>query len=221
MNANLQDSLHPLFPTLVGESSYPRHGEEKQRLLEAIYDVRRGDEQGEARSSSNYHAGYTSYFSRSNLSGLEPFRELAAFITDKANKYAEHMRFDLQSYRLLMTTLWININPKFSYHADHIHPYSHISGVFYVSCSEDSGDIVFKDPRPVRTMAMPPTTESTKENTDVITLHPQEGKLLLFPAWLTHGVEQNTTDTDRVSMSFNFDIARREGVAMRRPEDKF
>ena len=32
---------------------------------------------------------------------------------------------------------------------------------------------------------------------------PQEGRLILFPAWLSHGVRENETDEDRISISFN------------------
>jgi len=32
---------------------------------------------------------------------------------------------------------------------------------------------------------------------------PEEGRLYVFPAWLEHGVQPNTGDSDRVGVSFN------------------
>ena len=39
--------------------------------------------------------------------------------------------------------LWVNINPKYSYNQVHVHPEARLSGVFYVSGAENSGDICF------------------------------------------------------------------------------
>jgi len=35
-------------------------------------------------------------------------------------------------------------------------------------------------------------------------LEPQEGRLLMFPAWLWHRVEINKSEYLRISISFNF-----------------
>ena len=32
---------------------------------------------------------------------------------------------------------------------------------------------------------------------------PKEGRLVLFPSWVSHGVRENHTDEDRISISFN------------------
>ena len=33
---------------------------------------------------------------------------------------------------------------------------------------------------------------------------PQEDQILIFPPWVQHLVEQNLSDDDRISVSFNF-----------------
>ena len=102
-----------------------------------------------------------------------------------------------------MTSLWININPKHSFHGDHIHPKAHLSGVFYLQCPKESGDIIFKDPKAVSFMFPASYTEITGENAIEFRCPPKEGGLLLFPSWLSHSVGQNISDEERVSMSFN------------------
>ena len=43
-----------------------------------------------------------------------------------------------------------------------------------------------------------------------IEIIPDDGDIILFPAWLMHNTMQNTTDEDRISVAFNIDI--RTGV---------
>jgi uncharacterized protein (TIGR02466 family) len=105
--------------------------------------------------------------------------------------------------------MFANINPKYSFHPEHLHPYSHISGVFYVKCDASSPAIGFKDPRAARWM-MPPAADGMRpENAFHAKLAPEAGKLFLFPSWLEHSVAQNLSDRERISMSFNFEMQQK------------
>ena len=132
-----------MFPTLISESEYPHFAREKASLLECIYRIRDEDAEGREQSRSDYAMGYTSFFSRTDLYNLPEFQPLATFIYGKAIKYAEFQKWDLQNFELQLSTLWINVNPTHAHHAEHVHPFSHISGVFYVSCVPGCGHIVF------------------------------------------------------------------------------
>jgi uncharacterized protein (TIGR02466 family) len=39
-----------------------------------------------------------------------------------------------------------------------------------------------------------------------VKIEPEEGKLLLFPAYLQHAVEENLSNEDRIVISFNINI---------------
>jgi uncharacterized protein (TIGR02466 family) len=85
-----------------------------------------------------------------------------------------------------------------------INPHSHISGVFYVKSDANSPAIGLKDPRMARRM-MPPAADGQRaKNSFHAKLAPEPGKLILFASWLEHGVAQNISDRERISMSFNF-----------------
>ena len=198
------DITHVFFPTLIRVCEYPNFAREKTRMLEAAYQIRDADERGREKSQTDYTLGYTSYFTETNLKEVAAFKGLAAFLQDKAVEFAQAMRYDLSSSRVLLSKFWININPKHSFHPEHIHAHTLFSGVFYLSATPDSGSITFKDPREVRLMVTPPTSETTLENTETVSLPPTEGNALLFPAWLTHSVQQNPTNRDRVSLAYNF-----------------
>jgi uncharacterized protein (TIGR02466 family) len=202
-------ALSMMFPTFLGEARFPDFADEKRSLLASIDRVRREDTEGAVISKQYYAHGYTSFFTRNTLYNDPGFERLAAFICEQATYYSAKQFWDLQRFEPLMTSMWCNVNGKHSYHAEHLHPFSHISGVFYINCSRESGDIAFKDPRPGRMMVPPPAAQSVPENSMVVKIIPEDGKLLMFPSFLEHSVAQNPTDTERVSISFNFEMRQR------------
>ena len=48
-----------------------------------------------------------------------------------------------------------------------------------------------------------PIQQMTDFTAEEIQMRPEEGRLYVFPGWLEHGVEENRSDRDRVSISFN------------------
>lgn len=87
----------------------------------------------------------------------------------------------------------------------HTHGESDISGVYYVQTNGEDGDLFLNHPLQLMTAsfcfkgAMPPP---------VVRVKPMPGKILLFPAWVEHGVYINNTDSERISISFNISFAR-------------
>ena len=198
-----------IFPTLICQTMYPAFEEEAEGLIEAAYDVRKADQQGIGESARKYDVGYTSYFSCPDLSSLSVFENLVRFIAEKVTALADAMKIDRTNASLDMGEFWLNINSTYAFHSDHNHPNAHFSGVFYLQATAQSGKIIFRDPREARSMHAPDYLERTNLNSDVVSIPPTPGNLLVFPAWLYHGVEQNLSDEERISLSFNFEVVRR------------
>ena len=106
----------------------------------------------------------------------------------------------------LLGNMWANINPPGGYNRPHVHPNSLFSGVYYVKTPPNCGKIAFNDPRPgiqtvmpSRKPGQPPKHLWREVNLDAI-----EGRIIMFPAWLWHGVEENKSNDIRISVSFNF-----------------
>ena len=102
--------------------------------------------------------------------------------------------------------MWANINPPGGYNRPHIHPNSLFSGVYYVKTPPNCGKIVFTDPRPgvqtnmpIRVEGEPPTHLWREVHLDTV-----EGRIVMFPSWLWHSVEENKSNDIRISVSFNF-----------------
>ena len=106
--------------------------------------------------------------------------------------------------------MWANINYPGSYNRQHMHPNSQWSGVYYVQAPKDSGYLSIEDPRPGPNLILPERTQGLpKALWRVVNYPPIEGQLIMFPAWLPHGVYLNQSKEKgengwRVSISFNF-----------------
>jgi uncharacterized protein (TIGR02466 family) len=102
--------------------------------------------------------------------------------------------------------MWANINPPGGYNRPHVHPNSHFSGVYYIKAPKNSGQIVFNEPRATAHMVMPRRKEGKPPSHlwREVRVDPLEGRIIMFPAWLWHGVEPNESNDIRISVSFNF-----------------
>ena len=90
-----------------------------------------------------------------------------------------------------ITSMWGNISSFSNFNALHSHSKEthHMSGVIYLKCPKNSGNIIFHDPL----------------NLDFITsITPKESQILLFPSLILHSVEPNLSQEDRISIAFNF-----------------
>jgi len=106
----------------------------------------------------------------------------------------------------LFISNWVNINGRGAYNRKHTHAdgINFLSGVYYAAVPENSGNIVFYDPRPtiinsfadIRYYGLGNPVHSYR-------IPAKENRLLLFPCWLEHEVQPNNTNEDRISISFN------------------
>jgi uncharacterized protein (TIGR02466 family) len=101
---------------------------------------------------------------------------------------------------------WININGNKDFNWPHTHADSILSGVYYVQTPENCGGIVFEHPN-IETMecVLDPSRIKVfnKFNSIGWQQKPQVGMLCLFPGWAKHYVNQNMSDENRISISFN------------------
>ena len=208
-NNQKRDGLRVLFPTLIYEARYPEFSAMEEKLVSFVEQMRDQDVEGKRISAEQYPNGYTSYFTHNALYKDPELLDLVKFMHLAADNFAKDHHWDTSNYQPAINSMFANINPKYSFHPEHLHPYSHISGVFYVKCDASSPAIGFKDPRAARWM-MPPAADGMRpENAFHAKLAPEAGKVFLFPSWLEHSVAQNLSDRERISMSFNFEMQQK------------
>jgi uncharacterized protein (TIGR02466 family) len=90
---------------------------------------------------------------------------------------------------------------------EHAHVHSHgscdLSGAYYIQTNGEDGNIFFKTPNRLTGNSWP-----FEHMPELAAYRPQVGKLILFPSWLEHGVQENQTDHERLSLSFNIAFSR-------------
>ena len=131
-----------------------------------------------------------SYHSGAEMYEDERFHNFELLIRNTARNILENQGFDLSNYSIDYTEMWIQ---KFAYegggHQDtHVHWDNHISGFYFVECSERTSKPVFHDPRAGRMMLNLPIKDHSKlcpaMERQIISVKP--GTLLLFNSWLPH-----------------------------------
>ena len=127
-------------------------------------------------------------------------------ISTNLNEAFKDMGWDIKNQEVKVTSMWSVINKKNASNARHIHSNNYISAAYYVKTPENGGDIVFHDPRTVTTFRYPKIAENNTLNSNIFTIQPKEGLLVLFPSYLYHSVDFNRSEEERIVISFNINL---------------
>ena len=131
------------------------------------------------------------------------FSEFILEMEKQANNFAKGLEIYQKGK---IANLWININGYKDSNRRHHHPESIISGVFYVKVPDKSSKLRFFHPSVnlmVRDWGLNVDFKCNKYTSSIWEIFPEDGKLLLFPSWLDHEVDQNLSQEKRISISFN------------------
>jgi uncharacterized protein (TIGR02466 family) len=195
------------FPTIVLERHFADVAELNLDLSRKILER---EAQGPGIVKSNV-GGWHSETDFLRWDGPEPgalFQRVAAAVKDYA---AVERKLDAAALELTVTAeAWANVTRAGHYAKPHVHPNSNLSGVYYVDVGDaaaqddQSGVIEFMDPRNRPGMFH---TEGTVVF-DAYRVKPQNGTLLLFPAWLYHYVHPYRGARPRICVAFNVTLQK-------------
>ena len=143
------------------------------------------------------------WHSQTNMNELPEYKKLIDVLYEAQRTIYEQEHLDSEPY---LGNMWANINPPGGLNRAHMHPNALWSGVYYVKAHPDSGHLKVDDPRAAASMSRPrqksgPTPSRLWRETS---FEPKAGRLIMFPAWLTHCVDPNKSNDIRISVSFNF-----------------
>ena len=111
------------------------------------------------------------------------FSSLMRCVTTAARSILRFWGIGDKAYEI--TGCWANVLATGAAHKIHSHPNN------------------FHDPRSQTGIIRPPVVELTAENADQTVIRVRNGMLLRFPSYLQHSVDVNTSDRERISISFN------------------
>jgi uncharacterized protein (TIGR02466 family) len=129
----------------------------------------------------------------------------------QVDKLIEHLDKEIRDIsrqvalpQLEIKNIWLNINPPGSYNELHNHAGSVLSGVYYVEANERQGNIQFERSDNAEYHLPEYMEKITYFNATRATYAAKSGALYIFPSWLKHHVQGNQSNTDRISLSFNY-----------------
>jgi len=130
-----------------------------------------------------------SYHSTSllNDTNFNPFKD---YIHEASFDILNHMGYDLTNYGLHFTEMWVQEFAKKGggHHEGHVHSNNHISGFYFLKCSDRTSFPQFHDPRVAKVALDLPikNSEEVKAATSTINFKPKPGFLIFFPSYLEH-----------------------------------
>jgi len=165
--------------------------------------------------SNNQPTGQVRSFAPSNNTYIfdGKLKKLKEYCEKHIDTYVKDIIATREELDFYITQSWLNIiKPGESMH-QHSHNNSIISGVFYISTEEDD-KIKFLDPNvKLKEYISFDQTEYNTWNSTTWTYPVENNLLILFPAWLDHGVTQNLNATrDRISLAFNVFVKGNIGI---------
>ena len=194
---NIDYYVQNLFSVPIHYLSINDFDSNKQELIDYAYNLRDSDERG--RTASN-RGGYQSL--AFPVKGGDILQDLLINIISNIPSFRNNVDVVCHS--------WVNINPPLSFNVKHCHPNCDIAGVLWIKIPENSGDIVFHSPyNYISYNEMICYTREFQEKGKYFhdyKFPAREGNLLLFPAHIEHKVDENTSDEDRISVSFNLKL---------------
>ena len=128
-------------------------------------------------------------------------QEFEKFIIDHANRYLLETQQPFDDQSITVSESWAN-----TFNADqligwHGHGYqpNTISGCYYYRAPVGCSQLKFKSPTPFN-VSFP--HQSSRYNS-IVNIQPEQGMIVLFPSWLSHGTEPNKSKETRISLAFN------------------
>ena len=192
MNKNYPKTLsqenHFIFPLFVADAPEfvedlnkfsDKHIEHSKKHVQSIKEKNKINEN---KIGDVYHSG--------SLLTDPNFNHLQEYITNTSYNLLDGMGFDLKEYRVLCEELWVQEFSKEGggHHEIHTHWNGHISGFYFLKCSDKTSKPIFHDPRPGNLMNLLP--EKNENNitlaTSKINCKIKPGTMIFFPSYMPH-----------------------------------
>ena len=185
--------LHFPTPIYIADIKHPTLNQELERDIIAWSN----------RDKGLNRTNIKGWHSTTNMNELPEYKRLIDLLFEAQRTIYQQEHLDSEPY---LGNMLANINPPGAMNRAHMHPNSLWSGVYYVKALPNSGHLKVEDPRAAASMSRPRQKEGPTPSRLWRETHfdPKPGRLIMFPAWLTHCVDPNNSNDIRISISFNF-----------------
>lgn len=118
------------------------------------------------------------------------FKNFIDYIFKQSNLFLSDQGYDLKNYNFSLEELWVQEFSKKGggNHNTHIHSNTHVSGFYFLKCSDKTSMPVFHDPRPAKLITQLPLKNEQEITLGTHQIHykPKPGTMIFFPAYMEH-----------------------------------
>ena len=119
------------------------------------------------------------------------FLDFKNYIGQKSFEFLDSHGYDMNQYIPTFSEMWVqefNKNNE-SYQSSHVNANQHVSGFYFLKCSDKTPYLIFHEPRAgarATKLTMKSSLSGVENGTDVIHIKPVSGTLIMFPGYLEH-----------------------------------
>jgi uncharacterized protein (TIGR02466 family) len=118
------------------------------------------------------------------------FLDFRNYVGQKSWEFLDWQGFDMQQYTTMFSELWVQEFAKKGggHHSAHIHWNQHVSGFYFLKCSDKTSYPIFHEPRTgarATKLKMKPGN-GVFHGTELVHFKPKPGTLIIFPGYLEH-----------------------------------
>ena len=198
--------MHLFFSTPVWIDQINNFESVNSELKNYIYKEQEKNPDGIKKS--NFNGWHSEGFDLKNENLKNFINEISKFIGVAVND----MGWDLEAQIVKITNMWAIINKNKAFNERHHHGNSSLSAAYYVKAEKNAGNIVFFDPRQANVFHHPSAKKANDLNGQIKSITPKAGTLVLFPSYLEHKVEENLSNEERIVVSFNVSLIKKNDL---------
>ena len=124
------------------------------------------------------------------LTSDNKFLDFRNYVGQKSWEFLDWCGFDMQQYTTMFSELWVQEFAKKGggHHSAHIHWNQHVSGFYFLKCSDKTSFPIFHEPRTGArsTKLKLKNNKGIFHGTELVHFKPKPGTLIIFPGYLEH-----------------------------------
>ena len=118
------------------------------------------------------------------------FLNIMGYIAQRSWEFLDAQGFDLSKHSLVFNDFWVQEFAKNGggHHDTHVHHNNHVSGFYFLKCSEKTSFPIFHDPRPGAVMTKLPLKNEFEisHGSEAINFRPTSGTMIFFNGYIPH-----------------------------------
>ena len=182
------------FRTPIWQAEFPQYVDDLNKISDEYINFmkkknkdlhKQRDKQYKAKLKDKY-----SIYHSSTMMNDARIQEFINFCALRSNDFMTWSGFDISKHETLVHEFWVQEFSKLGggHHNSHVHWNQHVSGFFFLKCTERTSYPIFHDPRPAALMTKLPSLNPDKVTfaNDAIRYRIRPGTMIIFPGYLTH-----------------------------------